>query len=256
MNELQSVLNEHLAGLDHKALRAEYLANDEFLFVEKFLPEEILARWQEDLRRLRGGIHRNFIPRHKKGGSADFSTIARLAPSIHAVYSSPELLRFVETLTGAKIQYCPDTDLHRCALYAYTEAGDHIGWHYDTSYYRGRRYTVLLGLVDRSNSKLGYRLHTRNPGQEVVEGELATPPGCLVVFDGDKLHHRVTPLGEGEERFIITMEFVTDLSMNWFLRFVSNMKDAIAYFGFSRVFGGRLGVPAARKKLANPEKSC
>ena len=35
-------------------------------------------------------------------------------------------------------------------LYYYTEAGDHIGYHYDTSYYKGSRYTILMGLVDKS----------------------------------------------------------------------------------------------------------
>lgn len=243
MIEVREKLADHLSGLDAKALREEYLANDEFLFVEKFLPDEILARWQDDLAALRGEVHRNFIPRHKKGGSVDFDTITRLAPTIHAVYSSPAFFAFLAKITGTKIQYCPESDLHRCALYAYTEPGDHIGWHYDTSYYRGARYTVLLGLHDRSSSKLAYRLHTKNSKREIVEAEKATPPGCLVLFDGDKLHHRITPLGEGEERFVVTMEFVTDGSMNWFLRFVSNMKDAIAYFGFSKVFGRLFGSP-------------
>jgi hypothetical protein len=34
----------------------------------------------------------------------------------------------------------------------------------------------------------------------------------------------------------LTLEYVTDPSMSPFKRFVSNMKDAIAYFGFRRVF--------------------
>ena len=239
MNETRTLLKQALDDLYIDALRQEYLANDEFLFVEKFLPEALLSRWQAELDQLRPRIHRNFIPRHKKGGSVDFNTLSKFAPTIREVYSSPEFFDFVARLTGAKIQHCPDSDLHRCALYAYTEPGDHIGWHYDTSYYRGQRFTVLVGLVDESTSKLAYRLHTKNNGHEVVEGEAATPPGCLVVFDGDKLHHAVTPLGEGQQRYIVTMEFVTDQSMHWFLRFVSNMKDAIAYFGFGRVFGAR-----------------
>lgn len=266
MDHTQTLLKQALSSLNLDQLRREYQDNDEFLLVEKFLPDQLLSRWHAELDTLRPTIHRNFIPRHKKGGSVDFNTIRALAPTIHAVYSSPEFFKFIEKLTGAKIQYCPESDLHRCALYAYTEPGDHIGWHYDTSYYRGRRFTVLLGLVDESSSRLAYRLHTRNNGHEVVEGETATPPGSLVVFDGDKLHHAVTPLGEGEQRFVITMEFVTDGSMNWFLRFVSNMKDAIAYFGFGKVFGGRRrlqahGIPASappatKNDLAKSEKAC
>jgi hypothetical protein len=48
----------------------------------------------------------------------------------------------------------------------------------------------------------------------------------------------VTPLGEGEERVSLTLEYVTDPSMTAVKRFVSDMKDAIAYFGFRAVFGG------------------
>ncbi len=66
-----------------------------------------------------------------------------------------------------------------------------------------------------------------------------TSPGCLVVFNGDRLRHAITPLGPGEERFIVTMEYVTDTRMNPLLCFVSNMKDSIAYFGFRKVFGRR-----------------
>src|SRR5258705_10761506 len=58
----------------------------------------------------------------------------------------------------------PDDDPHAYALYFYTRAGDHIGWHYDTSYYAGRRYTLLLGVIEESSCRLDYQLHTRKRG--------------------------------------------------------------------------------------------
>ena len=61
----------------------------------------------------------------------------------------------------------------------------------------------------------------------------------LVLFNGDKLWHAITPLGEGEERVSLTLEYVTNPRMSPFKRFVSNMKDSIAYFGFSEVFRRR-----------------
>jgi hypothetical protein len=121
-------------------------------------------------------------------------------------------------------------------LYYYTEPGDHIQYHYDTSYYQGKRYTVLIGLVDRSSSRLEYQLYRDNPQREVETHSLALTPGTLVLFNGDKLYHRVTPLGENEQRIALTLEYVTDPHMSRLNRFVSNMKDAIAYFGFSQVF--------------------
>jgi hypothetical protein len=38
---------------------------------------------------------------------------------------------------------------------------------------------------------------------------------------------------------MVSMQFVTDGAMNPFMRFVSNMKDSIAYFGLRNVFGRR-----------------
>jgi hypothetical protein len=134
---------------------------------------------------------------------------------------------------------CPDRDLHACALYFYTEPGDHIGFHYDTSYYQGARYTVLLGLVQRSeHCRLVCQLYKDDPTRSPQEVRLATPPGALVIFNGDKLWHAVTPLGDGEERIVLTMEYVTNPAMGPLRRFISNMKDAIAYFGVSTVLRG------------------
>ena len=46
----------------------------------------------------------------------------------------------------------------------------------------------------------------------------------------------ITPLGEGEERVSLTLEYVTDPSMHPVKRLFSNLKDAVAYFGFRAVF--------------------
>jgi hypothetical protein len=53
----------------------------------------------------------------------------------------------------------------------------------------------------------------------------------MVIFNGDKLWHAVTPLGEGEYRVALTMEYVTNPDMGPFKRIYSNLKDAFAYFG-------------------------
>ena len=94
---------------------------------------------------------------------------------------------------------------------------------------------MLLGLVDRSTSKLEYQ-YRDIPGRETQTKSLCLTPGTLVLFNGDKLYHRVTPLGENQERIVLTLEYVTDIRMGVVKRFVSNMKDVIAYFGFRQVF--------------------
>ncbi|MBI4660915.1 MAG: hypothetical protein HY735_18940 [Verrucomicrobia bacterium] len=100
-----------------------------------------------------------------------------------------------------------------------------------------------FGNLDESNFASGQRLDGGRPtrvdaplARAVGELEVRLDPGKLVVFNGDKVYHAVTPLDQGEERFVITMEYVTSGEMHWFMRFVSNMKDAIAYFDLREVF--------------------
>jgi len=155
------------------------------------------------------------------------------------LYRSPALIGLLEQLAGERLQLSPPDDPHAYALYFYTRPGDHIGWHYDTSYYAGRRYTVLLGVIDRSSCRLDYELHTREEGVPVVPGSVQIAPGGLVFFDGDKLRHRITPLRENEKRVSLTLEYLTDQRMHPGWRLISNFKDAIAYFGLRQVFRRR-----------------
>lgn len=242
----EATLEEHLAQADCAALRKQYVEQDEFVVMEDFLPESTLAQWRRELELLQPHIHRNYIPKHKKGGSVAFDTVDQLGPSITGVYRNPAVLRLLHAIVDAPVQECPGSDPHRCALYSYTEEGDHIGWHYDNSYYKDRRWTVLVGLEDQSSSKLLCHLHTRNPGHAVEKLELKVAPGAMVLFNGDKVLHSVTPTAAGEHRYVVSMQYVTNGEMNPFMRFVSNMKDAIAYFGFRGVFMGGRSKPASR----------
>ena len=243
---LDQALAQRLTQLDTEGLRSAYQAQDRFVLVENFLTAELQQQLVAAVEATRAAVNRNYLPGHKKGGSVSRHTIDRLAPSIAGLYRSPALVAWLEALCGEQLQFSPPDDAHAYALYYYTEPGDHIGWHYDTSYYKGRRYTVLIGVVDRSSCKLDYRLYTRVPGREPVEQSIALRPGALVLFDGDRLHHRITPLGENEERIALTFEYVTDPQMGALPRLISNWKDAVAYFGIRQVFrrGARKGTAA------------
>jgi hypothetical protein len=225
-----------LDTIDLDQVRQQYRAQDEFVYLERWLPASLIERMLAEVERVRPAINRNYIPRHKKGGSVSFYTLLEQAPTIVELYRSPAFIEFLAGLTRRRLQACPLSDPHSCALYFYTEPGDHIGFHFDTSYYRGARYTVLLGLIERSSSRLVCQLYKKDPNRTSVELQLATHPGTLILFNGDKLWHAVTPLGHDEERVSLTLEYVTDPSMHPVKRFVSNLKDAFAYFGIRAVF--------------------
>ncbi len=233
---LDATLQANLAGLEPQRLQREYQDQGSFLYVPNFLPEQFTARLMAAVDSVTPKVKRNFLPGHKQGGSVSRHTIDELAPFIAQLYRSPPLLAWLGALTGDRLQLSPADDPHAYALYFYSRPGDHIGWHYDTSYYSGRRYTLLLGVVDRSTCRLDYELHTREPGRTAQPGSVQIPPGGLVFFDGDKLRHRITPIGADEFRVSLTFEYVTSQHMSPWWRFVSNMKDAIAYFGFRQVF--------------------
>ena len=213
-----------------------------FLHLGEFLPPEDTARLIAAVADVTPAVNRNYLPGHKQGGSVSRHTLDELAPYVAELYRSPALIQWLSELAGEPLQVSPADDPHAYALYFYTRPGDHIGWHYDTSYYAGRRYTLLLGVIDESSCRLDYELHTREEGAAVIPGSVQIPPGGLVFFDGDKLRHRISPLGENERRVSLTFEYVTNPKMHFGWRVISNMKDAFGYFGFRQVFRRRRRV--------------
>lgn len=224
---------------DNARLRKDFADQGAFLYLEDFLAPEVTEQLVQSARGLLDVVNRNYLPGHKQGGSVSRHVIDKMAPFIAELYRSKELIGWLEQLSGDKLMVSPSDDPHAYALYYYTRAGDHIGWHYDTSYYAGRRYTLLIGVIDQSACRLDYQLHTREAGVAMVPGSLQIPPGGLVFFDGDKLRHRITPAAAGEVRVSLTFEYVTNPTMRPWRRVISNMKDAVAYFGFRQVFRRR-----------------
>ena len=105
-----------------------------------------------------------------------------------------------------------------------------------------RNITVSTILQHVRRGKI-HSVHTLQEGfGELIEAEavetssLELQTGTLVFFNGDKLRHRITSLGTNEQRIALTFEFLTNAEMHPFMRFVSNMKDSIGYFGFKQVF--------------------
>ncbi len=238
---LEQAVEQAVGALDVERIKKDYWEQNEFVVLKGFLPAAVVAdALVPQAERLKPQLNRNYIPGHKKGGSVSYFTVREQAKEFLALYRSPAFLRFLTRLTNAPLQLCPETDPHSCALYYYTEPGDHIGFHYDTSYYKGARYTILMGLLDRApGCKLVCQLYKDDPSRPMKELVLSTAPGDMVIFNGDKLWHAVTPLEEGEERIALTMEYVTNPEMGPFKRLYSNLKDSFAYFGLKAVFKGK-----------------
>jgi hypothetical protein len=230
--DIEREVEQAIEGLDLEETRRSYRDQNEFVVLDRFLTQPVVDQLLREVDVLTPGMNRNYVPGHKKGGSVSFYTMLSQAPAILSLYRSPALLTFLSRLVEAPLMLCPEDDPHSCALYYYTQPGDHIGFHYDTSYYKGKRYTVLIGLVERSeHCRLVARVRKHGETEEIREARIPMDPGTVVLFNGDKLWHAVTPLGKGEERIILTLQYVTNQEMGPFKKLFSNLKDAFAYFG-------------------------
>ena len=234
-----SALAARLARFDLPRVRREFAEQGAFVYLPDFLGPDITAQLVAAVEATEAQVNRNYLPGHKRGGSVSRHAIDQHAPWVAQLYRSPALIDWLGQVSGEQLQCSPADDPHAYALYLYTQTGDHIGWHYDTSYYAGRRYTLLFGVLDDSSCRLEYQLHTRQRARGMVAGAVQIAPGGLVFFNGDALRHRITPLAAGERRVSLTFEYLTDARMHRAWRLISNMKDALGYFGFRQVFRRR-----------------
>lgn len=220
-------------------LRETFVAQNEVVFGADLVPLDLVAAMYAEACTLERDVVRKVVPGIKKSGSVSYHALRENgAPTTLALYQSRAFIGWLEAITGRRLVTCPERDPHACALYFYTRAGDHVGWHYDHCHYRGERFTVLIALHDASSARLMVEL--RKPDHAPERLALATRPGSCVIFNGARLHHAVSPLGAGERRVMLTLEYVTDRRMTRWRRFVSGVKDAFGYFGVRQwLFGPR-----------------
>lgn len=190
----------------------------------------------QDFARLVGEVEdlveteRSYLPAHKKGGTVAYETLERQAPSLVEIYRSTELQRLISDIVGLTVGPTPLHDQSSCSVLFYEKPGDHIGWHYDHNFYRGRHFTVLVPMVNRGRTTNGLsqaRLMARRKGREQI---IATPPNSMIVFEGAQVRHKVTPIGEGERRVIWSMTYCSD-ARNSALQGVARRVKDTAFFG-------------------------
>lgn len=232
MDCIERALQTSIAELDLPTLSRTYHQQD-LLVLPNFLPDNFVQSYLlPEVKNCSKLIHRVHVPGFKKSGSVGRSMLKKTAPVLASLYELSVVRQFIEGIVNDVLLPCPSWDQHGVALYYYTEPGDRINVHYDKSFYRGKRFTVLLGMIqDSTHSKLicypgASKRHRRKNPMEVL-----THPGTLVIFNGDTLWHEVTPLGEDEYRAILTLEFLTDQRISFFNKWVTNCKDRFLYFG-------------------------
>lgn len=170
----------------------------------------------------------SYIPTHKKGKTLSYENIHRFAHGCLGLYHSPEMQQWVSAITGMKVFPTPDQDQSSLSVLCYNEAGDHINWHFDHNFYRGRHFTVLLSLANESQTGglSQSQLMRRTPqGDEAVD----TSPNTLVVFEGAKVLHRASPTVDGDLRIMLSMTYCADPRTSWIKEMARRCKDTAFY---------------------------
>jgi hypothetical protein len=176
------------------------------------------------------GAERSYVPTHKKGGTIAYETLIERAPSVAELYHSEALRSLVSRTVGVKVDPTPLHDQSSLSILVYDRPGDHIGWHYDHNFYRGRHFTLLLPVVNIGHAASGLshaRLSAKTDG---VEREIEMPPNTLVLFEGAKVLHKVSPIVEGERRVVISMTYCADSRSSGVQAVARRLKDT-AFFG-------------------------
>jgi hypothetical protein len=202
---------------------------DRLAILPDALPPETLRALATEIEKL-ATTERSYVPTHKQGGTVAYETLCQTAPNVVALYLSPDFHALLSRIIGADVQPTPLHDQSSCSVLFYERPGDHIGWHYDHNFYKGRHFTVLLPIVNRDARGEGLsaaRLMVRIGGEEQV---IETPPNQLVLFEGAHVLHKATPIGEGERRVVLSMTFATDPRNSLVQGVARRIKDT-AFFG-------------------------
>jgi hypothetical protein len=203
---------------------------DQIVRIEEFLGADSLAVLRAECEGNRHRAERSYIPGHKKGGTLSYEGIHRHAPACLAFYHAPEVQQWLSAVIGETLAPTADHDQSSCSILYYDQAGDHINWHYDHNFYRGRHFTVLLSLVNRSaaGGVSAGRLTQRLPNGTLLDWD--TSENVLVMFEGAAILHRATPIAEGDQRVMLSMTLCTNPRIGLLSELLRRVKDT-AYFG-------------------------
>jgi hypothetical protein len=205
-------------------------ATERLVRVVNFVSAETLAHLQTEADAGRSHVERSYIPAYKQGGTLSYERMHSLAPHGLGVYHSEAMRQWISAVVGEDVFPTCDHDQSSCLLLYYDREGDHIGWHYDQNFYKGRRFTVLLAVQNAAadGGVASGHLQHRRAGGEIIPVD--TSPNVLVLFEGMRVHHCVTPVAKGDVRVMLSLTYCTDPRLGRVQEVVRRFKD-VGFYG-------------------------
>lgn len=205
-------------------------ATERIVRIDQFLAPECLRRLRAEAEANVPRMTPSFIPTHKKGRTLSYEKIHHAAPGCLSFYHSTEVREWVSRIVGLPVFPTPDGDQSSLSVLCYNEAGDHINWHYDHNFYRGRHFTVLLSLANESRGGGISQSQLMRQCADGHEQVFDTSANSLVIFEGARVRHRATPTAEGDLRLMLSMTYCADPTTSALKELARRIKDT-AFFG-------------------------
>lgn len=163
------------------------------------------------------------IPEWKAGKTIKTETIHSVYPEVIEWYKNfaNEMTKIVGNDLEITPLYLPTT----CCVLIYDEENDFINWHFDTNYYEGRFFTVLIPLTKEETCT---KFIFKNENEQDTPISI-TNDNCII-FEGDKVFHMASKLCKNEKRCILSLQYTTNGDISLWNRIIMRIKD-IAYIG-------------------------
>ena len=215
---------------DDTSALAERFRSESLIAATDFLAPTSLEKLRQEAVANRARVVRSYVPTHKQGGTVSYENIHLHAPSCLALYHSPAMHRWIGEIVGEPVHCTADHDQSACSILYYTQAGDYINWHHDPNFYSGRQFTILLMLVNKGadgglSSSMLMRRHKDGREERIKLAE-----NGLVLFEGPRVLHKVTPTSAGDTRIALSMTFNTNPRIGLAAELARRVKDT-AFFG-------------------------
>ena len=167
----------------------------------------------------------------RKASGISFTDLHEKFSGFIEFYQSFEFKNFLQSRLNKLVNRPPMSDDNCCSIIMYTTKGDYINWHYDYSSYHGKRYTILLTLINE-NEKTG-NLSENNfiYIDNGVKKKLKCKPNSIMIFDGENIKHTSTPINDNEKRVLISMTFcdICQQKTNIINTFYEKIKNFVFY---------------------------
>ncbi len=216
------------SAADRHFLAAEF-AREHIVRIDGFLSPDGLQSLRREAENSVDQMTPSFIPTHKKGRTLSYEKIHHHAPGCLGFYHSPQVQEWVSSIVGMPVFPTPDGDQSSLSVLCYKEKGDHINWHYDHNFYRGRHFTVLLSLANEAAAGGPSQSTLMRKRRGGAEQSFNTSPNTLVVFEGARVLHKASPTAEGDLRIMLSMTYCADPRTNWLKEFARRIKDTAFY---------------------------